>query len=119
VIVIKRLPKFHRLVCFFSRPFLLYIGIFDIHRCAYGNKLGDFCENFGDGTTPGTGSIEDWKPIVYEPEDVEVPYFLPDTPATRQDLANMYKTYSRFDQGIRIGMINDIFRCTHNKVIQS
>lgn len=84
---------------FCVRPFLLYIGIFDVHRCAYGGRLGDFCENFGDGTTQGTGVIPDWKPIVYRPEDVEVPYFLPDTPATRGDLANMYKTYSRFDQG--------------------
>lgn len=83
-----------------SRPFLLYIGIHDIHRCEYNGKLGDFCEKFGDGVTPGTGVIPDWKPLTYKPEDVEVPYFLPDTPATRQDLANMYKTYSRFDQGV-------------------
>ncbi|KAH3848942.1 N-sulphoglucosamine sulphohydrolase-like isoform X2 [Dreissena polymorpha] len=83
-----------------TRPFMLYIGIHDIHRCDTGGKLGDFCEKFGDGTSPGTGVIPDWKPEVYTPEDVEVPYFLPDTPATRQDLANMYKTYSRFDQGV-------------------
>lgn len=83
-----------------SRPFMLYIGIHDIHRCGYGSKLGDFCENFGDGMTPGTGSIPDWTPTVYSPDQVEVPYFLPDTPATRYDLANMYKTYSRFDQGV-------------------
>ncbi|KAL4235964.1 hypothetical protein ACF0H5_004352 [Mactra antiquata] len=87
-----------------SKPFLLYIGIHDIHRCGYNGKLGDFCENFGDGMTPGTGVIKDWKPEVYKPEDVEVPYFLPDTPATRSDLANMYKTYSRFDQGVGLFM---------------
>ncbi|WAR24758.1 SPHM-like protein [Mya arenaria] len=87
-----------------SRPFLLYIGIFDIHRCATGGKLGDFCDKFGDGMTPGTGVIPDWKPEVYRPEDVEIPYFLPDTPATRGDLVNMYKTYSRFDQGIGLFM---------------
>ncbi|XP_045158345.2 N-sulphoglucosamine sulphohydrolase-like isoform X1 [Mercenaria mercenaria] len=89
-----------------SRPFLLYIGIHDIHRCYpyIGGKLGNFCDKFGDGMTPGTGYIKDWKPIVYKPEDVEVPYFLPDTPATREDLAAMYKTYSRFDQGVGLFM---------------
>lgn len=87
-----------------TRPFLLYIGIHDIHRCAFHKTLGDFCERFGDGTTPGTGVIPDWNPLTYRPEDVEVPYFLPDTPATRQDLAKMYKTYSRFDQGVGLFM---------------
>lgn len=82
----------------------MYIGIHDIHRCTpyINGKLGNFCDKFGDGMTPGTGYIKDWKPIVYRPEDVEVPYFLPDTPATREDLAAMYKTYSRFDQGMKL-----------------
>ena len=86
--------------CIF-RPFMLYIAPHDSHRCdPYNGKLGNFCEKFGDGTTPGTGVIPDWKPTVYGPSDVEVPYFLPDTPATRGDLAALYKTYSRLDQGM-------------------
>ena len=82
------------------RPFMLYIAPFDAHRCGpYNGKLGNFCENFGDGMTTGTGVIPDWKPTVYDPSEVEVPYFLPDTPATRGDIASQYKTYSRLDQG--------------------
>lgn len=45
------------------------------------------------------GLIEDWKPIVYEPSDIIVPYFIPDTSAARADLAALYTTVSRVDQG--------------------
>ena len=47
------------------------------------------------------GTIPDWKPIYYNPDDVPVPFFITDTEASRQDLANMYTTISRLDQGIR------------------
>ena len=46
------------------------------------------------------GVIPDWKPLHYSPEDVQVPYFVPDTPAARQDIANQYTTISRLDQGV-------------------
>lgn len=79
---------------------MLYVAPHDTHRCSpYNGKLGNFCENLGDGMTPGAGIIPDWKPTVYKPSEVEVPYFLPDTPATRGDIAALYKTYSRLDQG--------------------
>ena len=68
----------------------------DPHRC--GGPFGQFCEKFGNGK-PGMGTIPDWTPQYYNPDDLQVPYFLPDTAATRQDLANMYTTYSRMDQG--------------------
>ncbi|XP_067685524.1 N-sulphoglucosamine sulphohydrolase-like [Haliotis asinina] len=84
-----------------TRPFLLYLAYHDPHRCGQDPNLGQFCERFGDGQE-GHGVIPDWNPVTYRPEDVEVPYYLPDTPATRQDLANMYKTYSRMDQGLGI-----------------
>ena len=48
------------------------------------------------------GLIPDWTPTDYSPEDVKVPYFLPDTNATRSDLAALYHTISRYDQGIGI-----------------
>ena len=93
------------------RPFLLYIAPNDAHRCTpYNGKLGNFCENFGDGMTKGTGVIQDWKPTVYDPSEVKVPYFLPDTPATRADIASQYKTYSRLDQG-------DVFKPTRLKIV--
>ena len=45
------------------------------------------------------GYIPDWIPVSYSPEEVEVPYFIPDTAAARQDLAAQYTTTSRLDQG--------------------
>ena len=37
---------------------------------------------------------------MYSPDEVEVPYFVQDTPAARADLAAQYKTISRLDQGV-------------------
>jgi hypothetical protein len=41
----------------------------------------------------------DWQPAYYKPEDVVVPYFVPDTPAAREEIAAQYTTVSRLDQG--------------------
>ena len=41
------------------------------------------------------GNIADWEPVLYKPEDVLVPDYLPDTPATREDIAAQYTTISR------------------------
>ena len=38
-------------------------------------------------------------PDYYDPADVVVPYFVPDTPVARQDIADQYTTVSRLDQG--------------------
>ena len=80
------------------RPFFLYLAFHDPHRCPPGGKFGEFCEKLGNGQ-PGLGVIPDWKPVYYPPGNVTVPYFLPDTPASRQDLATMYTACNRMDQG--------------------
>ena len=54
------------------------------------------------------GVIPDWKPLHYSPEEVIVPYFVPDTPAARKEIANQYTGISRMDQGI--GLILDELR---------
>lgn len=83
-----------------ARPFFLYIGFHDPHRCGNEDpKYGAFCEKFGDGS-PGNGLIPDWHPIDYSPDDVDVPYFVPDTAQAREDIAAQYRTISRLDQGI-------------------
>ena len=83
-----------------NRPFFLYIGFHDPHRCYHTDpQFGMFCEKFGDGS-PGMGTIPDWHPIDYNIDDVYVPHFIQDTPAARADLAAQYKTISRMDQGI-------------------
>ena len=50
------------------------------------------------------GSIPDWSPAYYKPEDVMVPPFVPDTPAAREEIAAQYTTVSRLDQGIGLVM---------------
>ncbi|RWS10605.1 N-sulfoglucosamine sulfohydrolase-like protein [Dinothrombium tinctorium] len=79
-------------------PFFLYIGFHDPHRCGHTHpEYGNFCENFGSGK-PGMGLIPDWKPIQYDPNTVDVPYFMPDTKEAREDIAAYYTTISRLDQ---------------------
>ena len=39
-------------------------------------------------------------PVTYRPDEVRVPSFLPDTPATRAELAEYYQAVSRLDQGV-------------------
>lgn len=97
-----------------SRPFFLYIGFHDPHRCDHTNpEYGAFCEKFGNGE-PGMGRIPDWEPVKYSPEEVEVPYFVQDTPAARQDLAKQYTTISRLDQGIGL-ILDELKRAGHDK----
>jgi hypothetical protein len=57
------------------------------------------------------GVIEDWKPETYDPNSVIVPYFLPNTQATRQDIAAMYTSFNRMDQGKGIisGILETLF----------
>uniref|UniRef100_T1JAG0 Sulfatase N-terminal domain-containing protein n=1 Tax=Strigamia maritima TaxID=126957 RepID=T1JAG0_STRMM len=82
------------------RPFFLYVAFHDPHRCLHSNpKYGIFCEKFGNGQ-PDMGIIPDWTPFVYDPKDVIVPYFVPDTPEARKDIAAQYTTIGRMDQGI-------------------
>lgn len=86
------------------RPFFLYVAFHDPHRCGHTNpQYGVFCEKFGNGK-PEMGNIPDWEPVYYSPNDVIVPYFVPDTPAARADIAAQYTTISRLDQGIGLLM---------------
>ncbi|KAM8992428.1 N-sulfoglucosamine sulfohydrolase isoform 2-T2 [Ara ararauna] len=83
-----------------ERPFFLYVAFHDPHRCGHSQpQYGAFCEKFGNGES-GMGWIPDWKPQPYRPEQVQVPHFVPDTPAARADLAAQYTTTGRMDQGI-------------------
>jgi N-sulfoglucosamine sulfohydrolase len=69
-----------------DRPFFLVVGYGDTHRTGKG---------FGnDRTYPGVTETH------YDPKDVVVPYFLPDVPEVRRELAEYYQAVSRLDQGI-------------------
>lgn len=69
-----------------DQPFLLVIGYTDPHRAAKGFA--------NDRAYPSVKSIS------YDPAKVRVPFFLPDQPEVRADLADYYQSISRLDQGI-------------------
>ncbi|XP_067860051.1 N-sulphoglucosamine sulphohydrolase isoform X1 [Heptranchias perlo] len=95
-----------------DRPFFLYVAFHDPHRCGHSQpQYGVFCEKFGNGES-GMGWIPDWKPEYYTPEQVKVPHFLPDTPASRADLAAQYTTISRLDQGIGL-VLGELWEAGH------
>lgn len=69
-----------------DKPFFLLVGYSDPHRAGKG-----FANN---RDYPGI------KKITYSPSDVTVPYFLPDCPEVRGELAEQYQSVSRMDQGV-------------------
>lgn len=69
-----------------GRPFYCHVGIIDPHRAPDETQY--------DNGRPHEGARE----VTYDPADVVVPGFLPDTPETRRDLAEYYQAVSRFDQ---------------------
>jgi N-sulfoglucosamine sulfohydrolase len=75
-------------------PFFLYFCTSDPHR---GGGVGGFA-NHNDkvGFYPGV------KPVRYKPEDVVVPPWMPDSAASRRELAEYYQAISRLDQGLGV-----------------
>ena len=82
-----------------EKPFFLYVGFGDCHRCGFKSTIGSFCEFYGS-PEHGQGSIPDWKPVFFKPEEVIVPPFLPDNADVRADLAGQYTAVRRMDDGI-------------------
>jgi len=79
-----------------ERPFFLYICSSDPHRGG-GVVASDPLkpDSFGNnGNYPGH------EPVRYDPKDVIVPPWLPDTPECRAEIAQYYQAVSRADQGI-------------------
>ncbi len=80
-----------------DRPFFLYFCTADPHRSG-----GEVADNehrpnpFGN-TPRGYPGV---KEVTYDPADVIVPPFLPDTPVCRAELAQYYQSVSRVDQGL-------------------
>lgn len=80
-----------------ERPFFLYFALHDPHRDGRvvadsphrPNSFGNRPDGF-PGVTPQR----------YDPKQVVVPPFLPDTPACRAELAQYYESVSRIDQGL-------------------
>lgn len=74
-----------------ARPFFLYFCPTDPHRSGPG-EFANLPKN-SDGYAGVT-------PVVFKPEDMPIPPWLPDTPECRQELAEFYQSISRFDQGV-------------------
>ena len=80
-----------------SKPFFLYFCTSDPHRG--GGKAADLPyqpDRFGNREQGYPGVTE----VKYDPQDVVVPGFLPDTPECRAELARYCQAVSRIDQGI-------------------
>jgi N-sulfoglucosamine sulfohydrolase len=86
-----------------SRPFFLYFATDDPHRS--NEVLPDGRPTFATHPSPNRfgNRAEGYPgiaPVTYRPEDVVVPPYLPDTAASRAELAEYYQSVSRLDQGV-------------------
>ena len=86
-----------------EKPFFLYYATDDPHRSNI--YLPDGEVSFDTYPQPNAfGNQRNGVPgvneIIYKPEEVIVPSFLPDTKECREELAQYYQSVSRLDQGI-------------------
>jgi len=80
-----------------ERPFFLYFATSDPHRgSGFADDLPYAPDRFGN-RPEGYPGID---PVVYDPDEVHVPPYLPDTPTARAELAQYYQSISRVDQGV-------------------
>ena len=84
-----------------EQPFFLYFCTSDPHRGGGTDKSfpGKHKPDLF-GNKPNKGSHSGVAETFYDPKDVLVPGFLPDTPESRAELANYYQSCSRIDQGL-------------------
>ncbi len=82
-----------------DKPFFLYFCTADPHRGGgEAKELPQQPNRFGN--RPGGQEYPGITPVRYNPQDVLVPPFLPDTPVCRAELAQYYQSVSRIDQGL-------------------
>ncbi len=79
------------------RPLFLYFCPADPHRSGQvAEEIPGKPDRFGNRPKGYPGVKE----VTYDPKDVIVPPFLPDTPECRAELAQYYQAVSRLDQGL-------------------
>jgi N-sulfoglucosamine sulfohydrolase len=82
-----------------DKPFFLYFCTADPHRSGdQADELPHKPNRFGN--KPRGHQYPGITPTKYDPKDVIVPPFLPDTPTCRAELAQYYQSVSRIDQGL-------------------
>ncbi|TXF83899.1 sulfatase [Neolewinella aurantiaca] len=80
-----------------KEPFFLYIAFSDPHRDGkFREALPHAPDGFGNIPQGYPGIRE----VTYDPDDVLVPDYLPETPETRAELAQYYQSVPRLDQGV-------------------
>ena len=80
-----------------EKPFFLYFCPDDPHRGhPFTPEPWDAPNSFGNRPAGYPGV----KAVKYDPQTVQVPSFLPDTPQCRAELAQYYQSVSRIDQGL-------------------
>lgn len=84
-----------------DRPFFLYFGTSDPHRGG-GKDNSSELELKPDlfGNLSNDRAHEGVEEVFFNPNDLPIPAFLPDTPETREELAQYYQSCARIDQGI-------------------
>lgn len=79
-----------------DKPFFLYFCTDDPHRGQpFTPEEWDTPNSFGNKKE----GYKDVETVTYNPDDVLVPSFLPDTKQTREEIAQYYQSISRIDQG--------------------
>ena len=84
-----------------DKPFFLYFATSDPHRGGGKDSNSDL-ELKPDlfGNKPNDSSFPGVNEVFFKPEEIKVPYFLPDTAETREELAQYYQSCARIDQGV-------------------
>lgn len=80
-----------------SKPFFLYYCTSDPHRGGGDAEDLPYSPNRFGNSPEGRNGID---PVTYDPDDVIVPPYLPDTPTCRAELAQYYQSVTRLDQGV-------------------
>ena len=93
-----------------ERPFFLYFCTSDPHRgWGTATELAHQPNRFGN-PGPESKGYPGVQEVRYDPADVMVPGFLPDTPTCRAELAQYYQSISRIDQGL--GRLLELLKTT-------
>jgi N-sulfoglucosamine sulfohydrolase len=84
-----------------DQPFFLYFCTTNPHRGGGTDKTfpGKHKPDLF-GNKPNRGSFPGVEEVFYDPKEVVVPGFLPDTPEARAEIAQYYQSCSRVDQGL-------------------
>jgi len=80
-----------------DKPFFLYFCTSDPHRGGGVVKSDPFKPDAFGNKPKGYPGVDE---IKYDPKDVIVPKYLPDTETCRHELAQYYQSVSRIDQGV-------------------